>query len=94
MRLSKPKNVYAIAVTGGAVAAATAIFFSLPRAEHYGGGDAVCDSMLQAVGVITWVISFAYSTLWLLTHCECRRPDSAHLLAHAFCAPCSAQLFF
>ena len=68
------KMTAAIAVAAFSLSAAVAVAIFVATRDHGDLGknspDLVCDPLLQLFGIVAWVISFAFSALWLMTHCE------------------------
>jgi hypothetical protein len=75
------KMTAAAAVSAGAASAAAAAAIIVATRDNGDVGDnrseLVCERVLQLFGVMAWVISFAFSALWLQTHCE--NPSAAAL---------------
>lgn len=87
------KMTAAIAVAAFSLSAAVAVAIFVATRDHGDLGknspDLVCNPLLQLFGIMAWVISFAFSALWLMTHCElfhspchlCRRARALSVLA-------------
>jgi multisubunit Na+/H+ antiporter MnhC subunit len=82
------KMTAAIAVAAFSLSAAVAVAIFVATRDHGDLGknspDLVCDPLLQLFGIVAWVISFAFSALWLMTHCELFH-SPCHLRRHARC---------
>jgi multisubunit Na+/H+ antiporter MnhC subunit len=66
-------------VVFAAVAAVAVLIAAGPEESSSGPNspDLLCAPLLQPFAVTAWVISFAFTALWLLTHCESRPSISA-----------------
>lgn len=69
--LTRSEVMYAVAVAAALAAAAACIFVGMGESDESSARDVICDPLLQTFGLVAWVISFAFSALWLLTHCKC-----------------------
>lgn len=65
-------EVVGAGVVCAAVAAVVVLIAAGPAESDSGPNspDLVCDPLLQPFAVTAWVVSFAFTALWLLTHCE------------------------
>jgi len=88
------KMTVAFSVACGAAAASIAVCLMLATREtgegSTNGTELVCDPLLQPFGVVAWVISFAFSALWLLTHCKipCLLPVPVRAILCRAILPC------
>ena len=64
--LTRSEVMYAVAVAAALAAAAACIFVGMGESDESSARDVICDPLLQTFGLVAWVISFAFSALWLL----------------------------